>query len=156
MKPHGLPACKLCPDWAMLSRAGEPEDATRKHAMKTVLVVDDDALVLESIDLLLSMVEGFRSIRALDIESARSDLRQTRIDVLVADVILAGSTTGIELCERAIESHPAIAIVVISADNEVRRDDIPARGYLLGKPFGAEQMRDAIDAALQRADAELH
>ena len=31
---------------------------------KTVLIVDDDDLVLESIDLLLSTAEGFRSIRA--------------------------------------------------------------------------------------------
>lgn len=122
--------------------------------MKTVLIVDDDALVLEAIDLLLSRAEGFRSIRALGVASARSDLQQARIDVLVADVILAGTTTGIELCEHAIERHPAIAIVVITADSEVQRDEIPRRGIFLRKPFGGEQLLDAIDAALARAAAE--
>ena len=126
------------------------------HAMKTVLIVDDDALVLESLDLLLSSTEGFRSIRALGVASAISDLQQARIDVLVADVILAGSTTGIELCERAIERHPAIAIVVITADSEVQCNEIPARGIFLRKPFGGEQFLDAIDTALTRARAGLH
>jgi len=123
--------------------------------MKTVLIVDD-ALVLEALDLLLSRTEGFRSIRARGVASARSDLQQARIDVLVADVVLAGSTTGIELCERAIERHPAIAIVVITADNEVQCDEIPGRGVFLRKPFGGEQLLDAIDAALKRAVAEPH
>ncbi len=123
--------------------------------MKTVLIVDDDALVLEAIDLLLSRTEGFRSIRALGVASAHSDLQQARIDVLVADVILAGGTTGIELCERAIERHPAIAIVVITADNEVEHDEIPRRGVFLRKPFGGQQLLGAIDAALERVAEEL-
>ncbi|MEO6799054.1 MAG: response regulator [Rhodanobacter sp.] len=124
--------------------------------MKTVLIVDDNALVLEAIDLLLSRAKGFRSIRALGVASARSDLQQAPIDVLVADVILAGSVTGIELCERAIEYHPRIAIVVITADNEVQRDDVPTRGIFLRKPFGGEQLLQAIDAALERAREPLH
>lgn len=124
--------------------------------MKTVLIVDDDALVLEAIDLLLSRAEGLRSIRALGVRSALSDLEQARIDVLIADVILAGSTTGIELCERAIERHPGIAIVVITADNEVRGDEIPKRGIFVRKPFGAEQLLEAIDAALERTRADRH
>jgi len=124
--------------------------------MKTALIVDDNALVLEAIDLLLSRAEGFRSIRALSVASARSVLQQARIDVLVADVILAGSTTGIELCERAIERHPTIAIVVITADNEVQRGDIPKRGIFLRKPFGGEQLLQAIDAALERTREMLH
>lgn len=119
--------------------------------MKTVLIVDDDALVLEAIDLSLSKADGVRSIRALGVSSAHTDLQQARIDVLVADVILAGSTTGIELCEYAIERNPAIAIVVITADSEVQCDEIPARGIFLRKPFGGEQLLEAIDAALDRA-----
>jgi CheY-like chemotaxis protein len=95
--------------------------------------------VLESIDLLVSQAEGFRNIRSLGVGSARSDLDQARIDVLVADVILAGSTNGIELCERMIKRHPTIAIVVISADNEVQRSDIPRRGVVLRKLFGKKR-----------------
>lgn len=123
--------------------------------MKTVLIVDDDALVLEAIDLSLSKTDGIRSIRALGVASAHSDLKQARIDVLVADVILAGSTSGIELSEYAIKRHPAIAIVVITADSEVQHHEIPKRGVFLRKPFGGKQLLQAIDAALERARKEL-
>ena len=139
-----------------------PEDrggrgnASPMHDMKTVLIVDDNELVLEALDLLVSQAEGFRSIRSLGVSSAHSDLQQARIDVLIADVILAGGTTGIELCERAIQRHPAIAIVVITADNEVQRNEIPKRGIFLRKPFGGKQLLQAIDAALKRAREEVH
>lgn len=124
--------------------------------MKTVLIVDDDELVLDAIDLLVAQTEGLRSIRSLGVNSARSDLEQARIDVLVADVMLAGSTTGIELCEHAVQRHPTIAIVVITADNEIQRDDIPKRGIFLRKPFGKKQLLQAIDAALTRAQEEVY
>ena len=72
------------------------------------------------------------------------------IDVIVADVILAGTTSGIDLCQLAIERYPAIAIVVITADTEVHRTDIPQRGIFLRKPFGGEQLLGAIEAALKK------
>lgn len=118
---------------------------------KTVLIVDDDVLVLESIDLLVSMAEGFQSIRALGSAGAASHLKHAHIDVIVADVILAGSMTGIDICRKAIEHHPGIAIVVITADNEVNRLDLPERWVFLRKPFGGEQLLEAMDKAMAKA-----
>ncbi len=118
---------------------------------KTVLIVDDDVRVLESIDLLVSMAEGFQSIRALGSAGAASHLKNAHIDVIVADVILAGSMTGIDICRKAIEHHPDIAIVVITADNEVNRSDIPERWVFLRKPFGGEQLLEAMDQAMVKA-----
>ncbi len=145
-----MQAFRLNGDYARDHDTKGSGNASGMPDIKTILIVDDDALVLESIDLLLSRSGGFRCIRALGVASAISDLQQARIDVLVADVILAGSTTGIELCEHAIERHPGIAIVVITADNEVQRDEIPGRGLFLRKPFGGEQLLEAVDAALAR------
>lgn len=118
---------------------------------KTLLIVDDDPLVLESIDLLLCMAEKFNTIRALGIAGADSHLQHARIDIIVADVILAGSNNGIELCRKAIERYPGIAMVVITADNEIHCRDIPSRGVFLRKPFGGQQLLDAIDGAIWRA-----
>lgn len=122
--------------------------------IKTVLVVDDDASVLEAIDLLLSRSGELRCIRALGVASARRDLELASIDVLVADVILAGTTSGIELCDRAIALHPGIAVVVITADNEVTPGEIPDRGIFLRKPFGGQQLLEAIDSALTRVSGK--
>lgn len=115
---------------------------------KVALIVDDDDLVLESIDQLLTAAEGFQSIRARGSAGAMSHMQHAHIDVIVADVILAGSMTGIDICEKAIERHPALAVVVISADPEIRGADIPERGIFLRKPFGGEQLLAAIAAAL--------
>jgi len=120
---------------------------------KTVLIVDDDALVLESIDLHLSATGDFQTIRAQGSAGASSHLLNAqKIDVIVADVVLAGSMTGIDISQKAIVQYPAIAVVVITADPEVHCADIPERGVFLRKPFGGEQLLKAIQDALAQAD----
>jgi DNA-binding NarL/FixJ family response regulator len=122
---------------------------------KTLLIVDDDALVLESIDLHLSAVDDFQTIRALGSTGATSHmLNAQHIDVIIADVILAGTMSGIDLCQKAIEQYPAIAVVVITADPEVHCAEIPERGVFLRKPFGGEQLLQAIGKALGRVDKD--
>jgi DNA-binding NarL/FixJ family response regulator len=123
----------------------------RVDTKKTVLIVDDDALVLESIDLHLSMTDDFQTIRVLGSAGATSHMQNApTIDVIVADVILGGSMSGIDLCRKAIERYPAIAVVVITADTEVHCAEIPERGVFLRKPFGGEQLLEAIGVALGR------
>lgn len=118
---------------------------------KTIVIVDDDDLVLESIDLLLSGTDQFHTIRALGSEGAISHMAHARnVDVIVADVILRGDFNGIDVCRKAMEQCPDVAIVVITADTEVHRADIPARGVFLRKPFGGEQLLTAINRALTR------
>lgn len=121
-------------------------------ANKTVLIVDDDDLVLESIDLLLSGAEGFQSIRALGAEGAMRHMRHAPIDIVVADVILAGSVSGIDLCHEAIKRYPDVALVVITADTEVHLHDIPSRGVFLRKPFGATELLVALQMAQRKVE----
>lgn len=119
---------------------------------KTVLIVDDDDLVLESIDLHLAATGDFQTIRVLGSAGALSHMQNAPvIDVIVADVILAGSMSGIEICQKAIEHYPSIAVVVITADPEVHCAEIPERGVFLRKPFGGEQLLEAIGVAVVRA-----
>jgi FixJ family two-component response regulator len=119
---------------------------------KTVLIVDDDDLVLESIDLHLAATADFQTIRVPGSAGALSHMQNAPIiDVIVADVILAGSMSGIDICQKAIERYPAIAVVVITADPEVHCAEIPERGVFLRKPFGGEQLLEAIEVAVARA-----
>ena len=120
---------------------------------KTVLIVDDDDLVLESIDLHLSAIEGFQTIRVRGAAGAISHMQTApTIDVIVADVILSGSISGIDLCNKAIDRYPRIAVVVITADTEVQCAEIPERGVFLRKPFGGEQLLEAIKLAWGRVE----
>lgn len=121
---------------------------------KTILIVDDDDLVLESIDLLLSAVDDFQTIRARGSAGAISHLAHTRhVDVIVADVILSGDLSGIDVCRHAMTQCPDIAVVVITADTEVRRVDVPPRGVLLRKPFGGDQLVVAVNEAIAKVRA---
>jgi DNA-binding NtrC family response regulator len=118
---------------------------------KTILVVDDDALVLESIVLLLSAADGFETIPARGSTDAAAHLHGSRpIDVIVADIVLAGPVSGLDVCRKAIEQRPSIAVVVITADTEVHRTDIAERGVFLRKPFGAETLLAAIRQSMEQ------
>ncbi|TPG05946.1 response regulator [Rhodanobacter glycinis] len=118
---------------------------------KTVLIVDDDDLVLQSLDMRLSMTDSFQTIQVKGCNGALSHMQNApSIDVIVADVILAGGTNGIDLCQRAIERYPNIAVVVITADNEVDCAEIPPRGVFLRKPFSGERLLESIGLALKR------
>ncbi len=122
---------------------------------KTVLIVDDDDLVLESIDMHLSMSDSFQTIQVMGSAGALSHMQNAPgIDVIVADVILTGGMSGIDVCGKAIERYPRIAVVVITADTEVQHADIPKRGVFLRKPFGGEQLLEAIGVALGNAGIE--
>ncbi len=122
------------------------------NTKRTVLLVEDDELVLESIDLHLSASDGYQTIRVQGAAGALSHMQNTpRIDVIVSDVILAGPRSGIDLCREAIEHHPSIAVVVITADPEVDCAEVPSRGVFLRKPFGGEQLLGAIGTALEKA-----
>jgi DNA-binding NtrC family response regulator len=118
---------------------------------KTILVVDDDALVLESIVLLLSVADGFETIQARGSTDAAAHLQGScSIDVIVADIVLAGPVNGLDVCRKAIEQRPSIAVVVITADTEVQRTEIAERGVFLRKPFGAESLLAAIRQSIEQ------
>lgn len=123
-------------------------------ANKTVLVVDDNELVLESIELLLAGTEGLHTIRALGAEGALRHLRHAPVDIIIADVILTGSISGIDLCHEAIKRHPDVALVVITADSEVQLHDVPPRGVFLRKPFGATELMVALQMAQRKVSRD--
>ena len=115
---------------------------------RVVLIVDDDPAVLETMRILLEGKGGFEVFCALGSHGARHLLgRIERLDVLIADVILAGEATGIALCHEAVSGHPQVALVVISADPRADAAVIPDDSVYLRKPFGGYELMAAIDQA---------
>lgn len=115
---------------------------------KVVLIVDDDPSVLETMRMLLETKDGFRVHVALGSQGAAHILDSAhRVDVLIADVILAGSVTGIDVCHRAAARHPAVALVVISADSNTDAAMMPDYSIYLRKPFGGIELVAAIEEA---------
>lgn len=115
---------------------------------RVVLIVDDDPAVLETMRILLEGKDGFEVFCALGAHGARHLMdRLERLDVLIADVILAGEATGVDICDQAISRHPELALVVISADPRAEAAALPESSVYLRKPFGGYELLAAMDEA---------
>lgn len=117
-------------------------------AERIVLIVDDDHAVLETMQMLLEGKGGFRVHCAVGSHGATHCLSaHRRVDIVIADVILAGEITGIEICHRARRQHPQVGLVVISADPKIDVEALPEHSIYLRKPFGGDDLLQAIEQA---------
>ncbi len=114
-----------------------------------VLVVDDDADILEAICDILE-VEGYRVARARHGGEALTRVEAERPALILLDLMMP-VMDGITFA-RALRTRPAVSdvpIVVISADgNPARAASIGALGYL-AKPFD-------VDALLAQVATHAH
>ena len=117
-------------------------------AERIVLIVDDDHAVLETMQMLLEGKGGFRVHCAVGSPGATRCLSaHARVDIVIADVILAGEVTGVEICRMARRLHPQVALVVISADPKMDLETLPGQSVYLRKPFGGDDLLRAIQQA---------
>ena len=118
---------------------------------RVVAVVDDDHSVRESLESLIRSARIEVSVFVSAEEFLNSD-RLREADCLVLDVNLPGMT-GIAL-HRHLLTHnrevPAIFITAHSSDDRARSDArSPWTVAYLTKPFGEDEMLDAVHAALR-------
>ena len=120
--------------------------------MKTVLVVDDEANIVELIRLYLER-EGFRVVAAGDGPSAIATHRDQAPDLVILDLMLPG-LDGFEVC-RQIRREADTPILMLTA----RSEDVDAIvGLELGaddyvtKPFNPRALVARVKAILRRAD----
>jgi CheY-like chemotaxis protein len=104
----------------------------------TVLVVDDDASVLEVIAAMLEDL-GCDVISAESGADALDQLtRNERISILITDINMPGMD-GHELAERAKRIRPELKVLQLSG-RERRRDGYP----MIRKPFTAEDLANTM------------
>jgi two-component system, chemotaxis family, CheB/CheR fusion protein len=129
---------------------GQPRRATPTVSVPgvgNVLIVDDDAGVLDATRLLLE-VSGLNVRAAACEEEALASLRATswKPDWLIVDYHLRGARTGIEVA-RAVREYlgSAIPVVVLSGDTSGRAVATEIEGArFLSKPVIAEQLLELI------------
>lgn len=124
------------------------------HASNVVLAVDDEALVLELIQVALED-GGFvvqpatgakEAIALIDSDPAR------HFTGLVTDVNLGRSLSGWDVARKARELNPAIPVVYISGDSghEWEVNGVP-NSILVQKPFAPAQIVVALASLLNAA-----
>jgi len=123
--------------------------------MQTILVIDDDDSLRDTISVLLEQ-EGFRALLAADGKSGYETALSAKPDLLLVDLRLPGMS-GIEICKQLRAARPTIPIIVLSAvGDEVDKVlllEIGADDYVV-KPFGARELLARIRAVLRRASPD--
>jgi len=121
----------------------------KQAAKQRIILVDDHEVVREGLKSLLERHSQFHVVG--EASSAREAIEKTdtlRPDVVVMDIRLPG-TSGIEACERIVNKHPNVKVIMLTsyADDEMLFSAIRAgaSGYIL-KQIGSDDLVKALEA----------
>ena len=114
----------------------------------SVLVVDDDVETTGIVEYWLADA-GYDVVTCSRFDAARDYLDSHPVDALVTDIRL-GEFNGLQLALRASEPGRRIAVVVMSAYDDVvtRRDAETVGGRFILKPFDREDLLAQLSEAL--------
>jgi len=117
--------------------------------MADILVVDDDDVIRETLDELLSA--DYSCQTADTAEEALAKLQAQRFDVVLTDISMPG-LSGMELLSRVVELYPGTPVIIISGHSDQdNAQSLIARGafdYLL-KPFRLEVVEASVKRAIE-------
>jgi DNA-binding response OmpR family regulator len=123
--------------------------------MQTVLVIDDDTALRDTIGLMLEK-EGFRPALAGDGKTGFKQALTLKPDLLLVDLRMPG-LSGIEVCKQIRAAGMKTPLIVLSAIGEemdkVLLLEIGADDYVV-KPFGTRELLARIRALLRRSSAD--
>ena len=115
-----------------------------------ILIVDDHQEIRDLVQRLLTR-EGFRASTAADGRAMRKALADSRIDLILLDLMLPGED-GLSLC-RSVRVESDVPIIMLTAKGEevdkVIGLEMGADDYL-AKPFGSRELIARIRAVLRR------
>lgn len=119
---------------------------------RTVLVVDDDPLILRVVATVLDL-EEFDVVTATSAGDALAHLEGSATpDLVVSDVMMPG-IDGLELCKqiRAHPVHGSLPVILLTArdsDEDRRLGEAAGGDAYLTKPFSPLELIDEIDRLL--------
>jgi len=118
---------------------------------KSILVVDDDRIILDSLCEFLSL-EGFQSTGTETLNGAMAELRNKNYSLVITDVNLPDGD-GLGLLDAVRKDYPQTVVIVITGygtiESAVQAIKRGAYDYLT-KPIVDDELRLAIDRALQQ------
>src|SRR5579872_7360273 len=123
--------------------------------MQTILVIDDDESLRDTIGVLLEQ-EGFRAVLIADGREGFEKALLLKPDLVLVDLRLPGMS-GVDICKQLRAAQIKTPIIVLSAvGDEVDKVlllEIGADDYVV-KPFGTRELMARIRAVLRRASPD--
>lgn len=106
----------------------------------TVLVVEDEALILYSVAEELRDA-GFEVLEAANADVAMG-LMETHpeVRILFTDINMPGSMDGLKLSTTVRDRWPPVEIIVTSGHIRIPSESLPVEGHFLPKPYSAAKL----------------
>ena len=121
---------------------------TRSDKVRSVLIVDDEVGVRESLKMILK--KDYDVFLAKDAEEAFLQIKENAPDVMLLDIILP-DLDGLKVLERIKQNDPDIVVIMITATNTaktaVEAMKLGAYHYVT-KPFDNDELRLIISRSL--------
>jgi two-component system sensor histidine kinase HydH len=120
----------------------------RSHG--TVLIADDEPLVLNSVSLLLAQY-GYRIVACRNAAEAIAKFSENNIDVVLTDIKMP-EMSGIELLENISTVNPDTPVILMTAYAEITTaiDAIKKRAFdFIIKPYQVDQLLNSIEKAMK-------
>ncbi|HYQ01081.1 MAG TPA: HDOD domain-containing protein [Polyangiaceae bacterium] len=131
--------------------SSERRSSRREPEKQRILFVDDDELILRSINRVLrrqAQEARWELHFVTDGDVALQRLEQSAFDVIVADAQMP-RMTGTGLLRRVQELHPGIVRILMSGDTalETLRSALPLAHQFIAKPCEAQQLKATLENA---------
>lgn len=118
--------------------------------MKTILLVDDEPMMLDLLSLYLSPL-GYHCVKQESGREALKFLKSNTVDLILLDIMMP-DMSGLEACQE-IRKNWDIPIIMLTALGDktdiVRGLNIGADDYI-SKPFDEEELVARIEAVIRR------
>ena len=120
----------------------------------TILVVDDDPSVLLTNSMILRH-SGYEVIGAATAREAKVVLEEQRFDMLVCDLSLGGSRSGLEVVDFARARYPGVPALLLTgyAARDLGEEVERRRVTLLSKPIEVKDLLDTIARLVRKQSA---
>jgi putative two-component system response regulator len=132
-----------------VSSAAQPDHEDR---LECILVVDDESSVRRLIAGILAKA-GHRVLQAGSAQEAMRALETEDVALVLSDINMPGSISGLELIDALRERRPSLPIVLVtgSVDEASLQEalDRGAAGFIT-KPFKAVELTRKVDTAINR------
>ena len=114
----------------------------------SILVIDDEASIRESLEVLLSL-EGYTIAMAVDGEEGLRMLESNSYDLVLLDLAMPGQS-GLEILPQIKERQPDLPVIMITAYKEgshiKRAVELGVRKTFLKGDFDLEELGNYVDS----------
>ena len=108
-----------------------------------VLIVEDEAVVLMHLEMLLEDAGHVIVGKAMSAKEAIEKIRETQPELVLLDLQLSGGSSGREVA-RAVRGQDDLTIVFVTANVLKLDDDMDGAVGVIAKPFNDDQLEGSL------------